>query len=375
MIESRQELLQKVLQQLGEETDLEAFFRDCRETTGVAPSYHFGESIRIDGDISDLSLDYAMSKPPRDFFWSTDRTSFAYLGCDEYARFRLEEAGPTGLCHGIELTKLPRYLDLCDISPGFLVVLFAMCGCIRMRIEDADIHLEEGNIILCSPRARYTIFACDTDNISIQIVIRGQALQRYVHHYFEGEGVLSRFLYQSVIHGSGPKYLKIMSKPDDNLKELMLDILVEQEIQRGWSERIIACYFEELLCRLMSDFSTVTSPHHVTMSLDTTAQLIDVYMRDNFTDITIERLSRQFHISPSYVNRMLKRKFGKSYSKMLTEMRMDKAKELLKRRDLSIESISEMVGYGEARQFRRAFGDAFGMSPSTFRKLSNDEVS
>lgn len=55
-------------------------------------------------------------------------------------------------------------------------------------------------------------------------------------------------------------------------------------------------------------------------------------------------------------------------SEYLTEVRIQKAKELLRTTNFKIYEIAEMVGYQSTEHFNRMFKKKMQMSPSAFRK-------
>ena len=53
----------------------------------------------------------------------------------------------------------------------------------------------------------------------------------------------------------------------------------------------------------------------------------------------------------------------------LTELRVNKSKELLCRDDLSVQDVAELVGYRNLKYFSRLFKKITGVSPSDYKKL------
>jgi AraC-like DNA-binding protein len=60
---------------------------------------------------------------------------------------------------------------------------------------------------------------------------------------------------------------------------------------------------------------------------------------------------------------------GTSYQRIKDNIRRERSIELLTRDDLSVDSISEIIGFSEARSFTRAFRAWTGLSPRQYRKL------
>lgn len=85
-------------------------------------------------------------------------------------------------------------------------------------------------------------------------------------------------------------------------------------------------------------------------------------------NITLNRLAEQFYLHPNYLSRFFKEKTGKNFVEYLTEVRMEKVKELLAHTDNKVIDISFMVGYDNPRYFSKVFKQFTGMTPSEYRE-------
>lgn len=63
----------------------------------------------------------------------------------------------------------------------------------------------------------------------------------------------------------------------------------------------------------------------------------------------------------------MKKEVNQNFTDYLWKLRLDKAKELLRDTEQSIDEISEAVGYLNTSSFRRKFKQATGMTPSQLR--------
>jgi len=96
---------------------------------------------------------------------------------------------------------------------------------------------------------------------------------------------------------------------------------------------------------------------------------VKLYMQENYMEnLSIKELSDIACVSTNYFSHMFKRETGKNYKTYLTEIRMQKAQELLLETDCMIYEISEMVGYNNTRTFTDAFKQTYEISPADFRR-------
>jgi AraC-like DNA-binding protein len=93
------------------------------------------------------------------------------------------------------------------------------------------------------------------------------------------------------------------------------------------------------------------------------------YFSDNLASLS--ELARKIGESPHHVSQVMNEKLHKSFFELLASYRVDEAKKLLsddKKNKLTIEEISEMVGYNSKTAFNNAFKKLTGKTPSDFRK-------
>ena len=64
------------------------------------------------------------------------------------------------------------------------------------------------------------------------------------------------------------------------------------------------------------------------------------YIEDHSDTVTLKALSDRFFYQPGYLSALIKRKFGKSFTALLSDQRMKKGGILLKNTSLSVEEIA-----------------------------------
>lgn len=97
------------------------------------------------------------------------------------------------------------------------------------------------------------------------------------------------------------------------------------------------------------------------------------FLHDNYqsTDISLELCADNHGISPLILSRAFKKGTGMNFIDYLTQIRLNKSKELLTESDFKINEVAEQVGY-QSTYFNRIFKKHEGMTPSRYRELSRE---
>jgi len=90
---------------------------------------------------------------------------------------------------------------------------------------------------------------------------------------------------------------------------------------------------------------------------------------------SLENLAKKIGESKHHVSQVINEKLGKNFFELLASYRIEKAKSILtedKAGRLTIEEVSEMVGYNSKTAFNNSFRKLTGKTPSEFRKSANN---
>lgn len=86
-------------------------------------------------------------------------------------------------------------------------------------------------------------------------------------------------------------------------------------------------------------------------------------------DISLSSAAEKFKISQGYLSRLIKAETGRSFTELLLEKRMEKAKALLRNADMRATQVAAEVGYEDYAYFYQVFRRVVGISPNEYRKL------
>lgn len=85
-------------------------------------------------------------------------------------------------------------------------------------------------------------------------------------------------------------------------------------------------------------------------------------------ELYIKDLSARFYLNQFYCCRLFKKVLGKTFSEYVVSIRINKACQLIKSTDLSIEEVALKVGYVDYFYFNKVFKKHCGITPAKYRK-------
>ncbi|WP_053376139.1 helix-turn-helix domain-containing protein [Paenibacillus sp. FJAT-27812] len=83
---------------------------------------------------------------------------------------------------------------------------------------------------------------------------------------------------------------------------------------------------------------------------------------------SLQSVAQKVYMTPTYLSLLFKTNTGKTFIEHLTDIRIDKAKDMLKSTHYKNYEVAERVGYQDPRYFSQIFKKKVGLSPSEYRE-------
>ncbi len=83
--------------------------------------------------------------------------------------------------------------------------------------------------------------------------------------------------------------------------------------------------------------------------------------------ITVDDLAARTCISSRQLNRLTHKHYRMSASKYIEHIKLEHAKIYLSKKNVSIDAVSDLTGFGSAVSFRRSFKRKYGIAPSSYQ--------
>ena len=146
-----------------------------------------------------------------------------------------------------------------------------------------------------------------------------------------------------------------MQAQSEELKNSMKTIQTLEEIKN---------YIRMLLKKIIGVRDTISGRRYSDIIEIAKDQIRKTYMSD---EISLNTIAAEVGMSPSYLSSIFSKEMGKTFVEYLTEIRMDRAKELLMCSSMKISEIGYEVGYKDPHYFSYIFKKTQNCTPKEFR--------
>ena len=271
---------------------------------------------------------------------------------------------------GLHVFKHNCYTPALPHHHNFFEMFYVLEGRCSHRIGENSAVLREGDLCLIQPKVTHQLDVSD-ESIIIDVLIRRSTFRHYFYSILQGDNLLSNFFMSTLYSKSGIDYLLFHTHGDPDLRHAFIDLCTESVEQAAYypmlESAIVTRLFVLLLRRHMESCELP-----VNMPGDTTlAMTVARYLQDNAASVTLEQLADYFHYTPEHTSRLIKRATGQSFMQLLTSMRVENAKQLLRDTTLSVAEVSAAVGYESGEHFIRTFRKNTGCTPSEYRRRNS----
>ena len=122
-----------------------------------------------------------------------------------------------------------------------------------------------------------------------------------------------------------------------------------------------------LLTLFSEIFSVMELKENGSCETDIMKSIIHFCYENYDTDISLQAISDELHISRYYISHLFNRKLHTGFNDYINSLRISRACEMLKSGDTLVTEIAYAVGYNSIRTFNRCFQEIMKMAPKEYR--------
>lgn len=267
---------------------------------------------------------------------------------------------------------IDRHLNSLRVSEMHDHDFFELCyvweGRCLQYTSGQSFPMTAGDFLLIPPGVSHRVEVTGSDTVLFNILVRTESFLSESFALLAQNNVISTFLRHCLLRGEGGHGGCLLIHTDNGpllkriVKHLTHECHTNQELFCDFAINV----FNQLFCYLLANGVVRTAG----LSLPEDFSFIAIFheIQQNYKTITLKSLADKYFFSEEHLSRLIRKATGKTFSVLRRETRINQAKLLIARTKLSIESISELVGYSDASSLTKAFKHSVGQSPLQYRK-------
>ena len=264
----------------------------------------------------------------------------------------------------ITLRPHTRFIDFPRHRHDYVEMVYMCSGQTTHLINDKSHVLQQGELLMLSQSATHQVLRSGEGDVAVNFIVLPDFFTTTLSLIGEEETPLRRFLVDCLCgQNSGQIYLHFQisqAKPLQNLIEnLIWALLTETPNRRKVSQMTMATLFLQLMGSMES---LVTDDNQ-----EAAVWKVLRYVESHYKAGSLSEIAEDLHYDVCWLSREIKRKTGKTYTRIVQDKRLAQAAFLLKNTDRNVSDISVAVGYENVSYFHRIFFENFGKSPREYR--------
>lgn len=274
--------------------------------------------------------------------------------------------------------KLPTNWHLDERMIFDFEIVYIMEGSVAVKIQDQEYTGVPGDIFFFRPLKRHSMQAVGDiplrqPHVHFDFFYQDDSEKVYVPVWPLSElGEDIKYL-RSDITGTGFLNIpdKITLKNPAKLEELLFKVIKQEENSAPFSILLKKSHLLELIAFILTEAETKYSD-----DVDSGLSLVNIerlelarkYISENINkSLTLNEISLIAGFSKNYFARIFKVQYGVNPMQFHTDLRIERAKQLLTFSEMNVTEIAIELGYMNIHTFSRAFRKSTAMSPTSFR--------
>jgi len=243
-------------------------------------------------------------------------------------------------------------------------------------INDSASPIKEKEFLFISPEVEHCIVSPPKENGALvrvcNVLVRKTYMDKIISKYKKLDAFVDYDFTRKLNH---PFCLQLTDDSRIVYNQLMAITHEYNHFSEG-SDYIIENCIINILIYIARLLKTQTSNQQTSDNKNEALDEVIKYIRSNFGgNLTLDFLARQAHMSREYLSRKFKAYTGTNISDFIAEVRIERARQLLRSSTHSITDISLYCGYTSLGNFQRFFKKLTGCNPSEYRKKMKTQVS
>lgn len=231
--------------------------------------------------------------------------------------------------------------------------------------------IKENECYIGQPYTGYALRATEKEDVTIiGVLIQRDVFIRDYLSTLATDNTMFRFFLEPEKNRYSDHYFHLALEKNSPIRSLLEMMVVEYANKKEDTQMILKPMVLTLFMMLARVYRKT---RHEEKNASLADQIIQ-YISEHIDTVTLKQISDHFSYNPNYISSLIHKETGQTFSRILLNMRMERAKILMANTNLSIEEIAYMLGYNNQSNFYKAFKETYKQSPRAFMKAQKKKA-
>ena len=244
----------------------------------------------------------------------------------------------------------------------FIELVYVTRGSGTEVVGDKEYVVGRGDLLFVNFGATHAFQASDMD--FVHILLRPEFVSEALVNSENIFDVFSLPQFSTITGDFGKNCIvNFEGEERETMSEIIDAMLKEYGIKSPGYKTVLHGYTQVLFTHLIRRLKEKDTEKNLSV------KKIESYVDEHLDErLTLSDIADSCFYNPSYFSRKFKQLFGKNLSDYVKERRLDRAAELLRKSELSVDSICKTTGFSDKSKFYKVFKERFSLTPSEYKK-------
>lgn len=260
--------------------------------------------------------------------------------------------------------KQPNTHPMRPHSHDYWELIYVYSGHFYNVVNDHKTQLNKNQLLLLNPNKVHAPYIQYDSDFIINVIFKKSFVEKHFLDIMAKDNAMFDFFFH-YIYGIHDKDDYILFEKTETNKYLIESIIMEYCNKSHMYQQMMTGH----LITLFAEFARQSeqSKDSLTRSANRDISDILIFIKQQFTTVTLNQVAKQFNYSPNYLSRLIKNTTGKNFKEIVLDYKLECVKNLLASTNLSIEKISGILNFKDSFYISKLFKKKYGITPSSYR--------
>ena len=266
----------------------------------------------------------------------------------------------------LSVRKHARFAQYPKHRHNYIELSYVYSGRMIHKIEDKEICIHQGELILLNQNIEHEILFTGEDDIIFNFIIRPEFLE-FLSSMVDEQNVVFNFIFQALYsYDNNGEFLVFKTTDNEEVQDIVANIITKIYRPQMNNDLTLKLMVGLLLTELINCPDKIETYRNESYEKLISSSILK-YINSNYKEGSLKVLSKQINQPDYKICKIIKKYTGLTFKQLVQNERLKNSESLLKTTNMAVVDVMEAVGYENITYFYKIFKEKYRMTPNEFR--------